>query len=97
MRPSIRCGTAGTLHAAVHRPAPGSSSPAWVPQEAVSVAAALAAHTAAGAAAAGLAAELGQIAAGKLADFAVLSGPPGHDGSVLQTFVGGRCRWGCAS
>lgn len=66
-----------------------------MPEEAVSVAQALAAHTAAGAAAAGLEADLGQVAAGKLADFVVLSGPPSHDSRVLQTFVGGRCRWGC--
>lgn len=91
------------LHAAVHRrAADGSSGPAWAPEEALGVAEALAAHTAAGAAAAGLEGSLGRVAAGLLADFVVLSGPPvgAADGSgagkVLETYVGGVCAFGCA-
>ena len=83
------------------RASDGSSAPAWAPEEALTVAEALAAHTAAGAAAAGLEDSLGRIAAGLLADFVVLSGPPvgaadgTGAGAVLQTHVGGACAWGC--
>ncbi|KAL4419239.1 hypothetical protein ABPG77_001177 [Micractinium sp. CCAP 211/92] len=63
---------AGVLHAAVHRAAPGSGDAPWAPSEALTPAQALAAHTWAGAAAAGLERDLGSVAAGKLADFAVL-------------------------
>ena len=84
---------AETLHAAVHRQAAGSGDAAWAPEEALTVAQALAAHTAAGAAAAGLERELGRIQPGMLADFAVLSGPPGAAAGVQQAFVGGVCRF----
>ena len=94
---------AGTLHAAVHRRAPGNQGgPAWAPEESLSIAEALAAHTAAGAAAAGLGNDLGRIAPGLLADFVLLSGPPvgtpegAGAGAVLQTYVGGCCAWGCS-
>jgi predicted amidohydrolase YtcJ len=68
----------------------------------VSLFAALAAHTQAGAAVAGLEADLGGIAAGKLADFVVLdslglggSGERLAEVAVQRTYVGGRCRHGC--
>ncbi|KAL4431236.1 hypothetical protein ABPG75_006492 [Micractinium tetrahymenae] len=86
---------AGALYAAVHRAAPGSGDAPWAPSEALTPAQALAAHTWAGAAAAGFERDLGSIAAGKLADFAVLSRQPGDTAArARQTHVGGRCQFG---
>jgi predicted amidohydrolase YtcJ len=52
---------------------------------------------------AGLEADLGSIAAGKLADFVVLdvlglggSGERLAEVAVQRTYVGGRCKHGCA-
>lgn len=93
----LRHGTAaGSLYAAVHRQAPGGGAGPWAPEEALSVAEALEAHTLAGAAAAGLERELGSIAVGKLADFVVLGATPGDAApEVCRTVVGGKCVYGC--
>jgi N-acetylglucosamine-6-phosphate deacetylase len=89
---------AGTLHAAVHRRAPHSHEAAWAPEEALTPAEALTAHTLAGAAAAGLERELGSIEAGKMADWVLLrgtAGPGDAAAAVQQTYVGGKCMHGC--
>jgi predicted amidohydrolase YtcJ len=70
----------------------------WYPEERISVEEALAAYTVGAAEAAGISHDVGQLAAGKLADFVVLERNPTEvhpeelrDIKPLATFVGGEC------
>ncbi|QKW23190.1 amidohydrolase [Kitasatospora sp. NA04385] len=84
------------LHTAVNRHQPGSDRPVFLPEQRVTLAAALAAYTA-GSAHVNHLDDTGTIAPGKLADLAVLDRDPFArpveeiaDTRVLQTFVGGH-------
>ena len=90
----------GVLYAAVARRDPATRLPegGWLPEQRLSQAEALCAYTAGSAAAAGRAHELGVLAPGMLADFAVfdrdLLACPQDDilkTRALATYVGGRC------
>ncbi|MBE6468404.1 MAG: amidohydrolase [Coriobacteriaceae bacterium] len=88
------------LYAAVTRQDPSTHAPAggWLPSERIGMADALRIYTAGSAAAAGREGELGRIAPGHLADFAVLDRDLTATASeeiqqtrVLATYLGGHC------
>ncbi|KAK9832465.1 hypothetical protein WJX74_011007 [Apatococcus lobatus] len=88
-------------YVAANRHSPQPSGAAFTPSETISVADALTAQTSAGARAASIDDMIGSLRPGKHADFVVLHGnlnglqAPGNLPSVAQTYVDGRCVYGC--
>lgn len=90
------------IYVAINRKKHGSDVEAWLPEESLDIEFAIEAYTIHAAYAMNWEKDIGSIATGKLADFAIIDTDmitAFSDNAplprVLKTFVGGKCFYGC--